>query len=562
MHTDNDSMDTISYPVKGKVQEVLMKRKHLIIVVSCILASLITFLVIGGILSVFSPEEHFLLTPEQKEQYNHNAGTILIEQQYATIAQIQRNREWGEVWPYILLVMVGGIFGGVAYFLLRYTRPVVTIASRQSDGLNAITTIPIIAETTMERQMVAFAPIVRNMALAQGEAQDKAVEMWRLFIGSAQTYRGNPSMSFKTEEPQAITAATVVPGTPTFRALLEEGRIAPGQPLIMGYNEGEPEYHILSDLKALGVGGLQGSGKTLSCAYLMGSAIYAYGAQGYLLDPHSNHPESLTSQLKPLIRDGYITEIPNFEVKKTLLELDMHINSRLNGQEPCAPPLVIMFDELCRIIKTASSEMLKLFIGFLERCTEETRKANVLFCGISPKWTAKNFGNHADIRRCLNSVLVHQMKLSEAKLLLEDQEQKTLLKQIRKPGDCVLVTDFDKPVKVSMPYCMRSDFEFLAQRLSTPQYQEESVCVPESPLQEETLLEPGAITQTIRELVADTSYHLQDIYDEIFTLDDMRFETFRKKYQQPKERPWKLEEQQRLSERLPYLIKKDDVIVL
>ena len=536
-----------------------MRRIHLIIMVSCILISGIVFLSVWGILSIFT-ENDMSLTPEQKIQYNKNAGTILIEKQYAAIAHIRRDREWGEAWPYILLVMISGIFGSMIYFLLRYTRPVVTIATQQSDGLNAVTTIPIIAETTMERQMVAFAPIVRNIALAQGEAQEKAVEMWQAFIGSVQTRRGNPLIDFKTEKPQAITAATVIPGTPTFRTLLEEEKIAPGQPLIMGYNEGEPEHRTLNALKALGVGGLQGSGKTLSCAYLMGSAIYAYRAKGYLLDPHSNHPESLTAQLQPLIRDGYITSISNFELKKTLLDLDMLINQRLNNQEPCQPPLVIMFDELSRIIKTASPDMLKLFVDFLGRCTEETRKANVLFCGISPKWTARNFGNHADIRRCFNSILVHQMRPGEAKLLLEDKEEKVLLKQIKKPGDCVLVTDFDRPVKVSMPYCTRNDFEFLAQRLHTSQ-QEENIYTP-SPLQEETLLEPGAITETIRELVADTSYHLQDVYNEIFTSDDMRFETFRKKYQQPKERPWRIEEQQRLSERLPYLIKKNDVIVL
>jgi len=112
--------------------------------VSCILISGIVFLSVWGILSIFT-ENDMSLTPEQKIQYNKNAGTILIEKQYAAIAHIRRDREWGEAWPYILLVMISGIFGSMIYFLLRYTRPVVTIATQQSDGLNAVTTIPIIA---------------------------------------------------------------------------------------------------------------------------------------------------------------------------------------------------------------------------------------------------------------------------------------------------------------------------------------------------------------------------------------------------------------------------------
>jgi hypothetical protein len=62
----------------------------------------------------------------------------------------------------------------------------------------------------------------------------------------------------------------------------------------------------------------------------------------------------------------------------------------------------------------------------------------------------------------MNSMLIHKTKPSQADLLVEDAHDKNLVKQIHRPGDAILSTDFTTPVLVSMPLCTRKDMEIVA----------------------------------------------------------------------------------------------------
>ena len=76
-----------------------------------------------------------------------------------------------------------------------------------------------------------------------------------------------------------------------------------------------------------------------------------------------------------------------------------------------------VIDELARIAKL---DIFDEILGFIERCTEETRKANITFFGGSPKWTARHFKGRADIRGCMNSML----KYAKAIELMRQREAK------------------------------------------------------------------------------------------------------------------------------------------
>ena len=104
-----------------------------------------------------------------------------------------------------------------------------------------------------------------------------------------------------------------------------------------------------------------------------------------------------------------------------------------------------------------------MLLAFLERCTEETRKANMTFIGSSPKWTARHFNGRADIRRCMNAVLIHKTKPSQADLLMEDAEHKRLVRELEQPGEAVFATDYSEPLRVAMPLCTREDMQTVAQ---------------------------------------------------------------------------------------------------
>jgi hypothetical protein len=263
----------------------------------------------------------------------------------------------------------------------------------------------------------------------------------------------------------ALLDAPILPVTPTFTDLLRTGSIAPEKPLVLGYDrQGQPQCRSLQDLKSVAIAGWQGSGKTLSTGYLVASSILAYGVQAYVIDPHNQHPESLSALLKPLKDTGHVTVVNPFDTPVLLDDLNRTLDRRLAGEEANEPGVLLVIDELARLAKM---ECFDVLVAFLERCTEETRKANITFIGGSHKWTARHFKGRADIRGCMNSMLIHKTKPSQADLLLEDAHDKNLVKHIHRPGEAILVTDYASPVLVSMPFCTRKDMETVAGMVNT-----------------------------------------------------------------------------------------------
>jgi hypothetical protein len=144
-------------------------------------------------------------------------------------------------------------------------------------------------------------------------------------------------------------------------------------------------------------------------------------------------------------------------------QLHQTLDRRLNGQEPSEPGILLVIDELARL---ARMDYFDELVTLLERCTQETRKANITFIGGSHKWTARHFKGRADIRGCMNSMLIHKTKPSQADLLLEDAQDKKLVKHLQQPGDAILVTDYAPPVVVTMPFCSRPDMEIVAEMVA------------------------------------------------------------------------------------------------
>lgn len=258
--------------------------------------------------------------------------------------------------------------------------------------------------------------------------------------------------------------AAALPGvaTPTFADLLHSEQLAPGKPLILGYHYGLPEYRDIHVLKSLAVSGLQGSGKTLSMGYLIASAALCASARVYVVDPHKGHEKGLYQLIQPLERSGRVQFANPFNVAKLIQQLNETLDRRLRGDESSEEGILLVIDELARLAKVECFDEL---ITFLERCTEETRKANITFIGGSQKWTARHFKGRADIRACMNSALVHRTKPSQAELLLEDSEEKRMVKQLKRPGEAILVTDFADARLVQMPFCTRRDMDVVAQKI-------------------------------------------------------------------------------------------------
>jgi Cdc6-like AAA superfamily ATPase len=271
-------------------------------------------------------------------------------------------------------------------------------------------------------------------------------------------------------EPLAALPTTPVKAfaVPTFAMMLSEGLIATGSPMVMGFDSAnQPQLRKPKDIKTMAIAGWQGSGKTLSTAYLLTCAVYQYpDAHVYVVDPHRQHEESLTTLIQPLTGTGRVSLVNPVDVGAFLQEMMATLERRLSDQESSEKPIFIFIDEMAKLARSLPEPHFDLFIDFLAAVTEETRKVNIIFFGISQKWDARNFKNRKDIRASMPSLLVHKCKPSQAELLLEDTQERKLVKGLRLPGECLLATSHDAdPQVVRMPLITPQDILAIATRL-------------------------------------------------------------------------------------------------
>jgi hypothetical protein len=320
-----------------------------------------------------------------------------------------------------------------------------------------------------------MAETVNDLALAEkieATAPEKAFALYERMadrrLHELQALRGvfgHPAGSVQNTSQHALNPAPI--STPTFSELFRRGEIGPGKRLICGFApDGSPQHRNFEDLKAVSVAGWQGSGKTLSMAYLATSLLLIdERTEVYVVDPHFKHPQGLGYILQPLERTGRLHIVNPFDLTPFIADMNTRINKRLADEEPSAAPVVIIFDEFASFAK-ANPEMFKaVLIPFLERCTEEVRKANCLCVIGSTKWGARHFAGRADIRELIPSLLLHKTKASQADLLVEDSKEKKLVKALTLPGQALLSTSHDAdPCVVTIPFIQPADILEVAQQ--------------------------------------------------------------------------------------------------
>ena len=367
---------------------------------------------------------------------------------------------------YTAICLIGAMNISVLILSSGYIRAKVKRASVHTAHIGKHSAIPV-----HYKDIQQFYPIAVNLSLAEIEAStsrahEQAYQISRQMVEDMTNYtrvlagkRGGNMFGSELPDylPLSLPASSL---TLSFAEMLAKGILAPGTPLVMGYSQGQPQFRSFEDLKSLAIAGLQGSGKTMSTAYIIAASVLTQGVYAYVIDPHKNHEEGLYSLIKPLEKTGHVIVINPFDTPTLIRNLSQILDRRLAGEEPGTPGILLVIDELARLAKM---ECFDVLVTFLERCTEETRKANMTFIGGSHKWTARHFKGRADIRGCMNSMLIHKTKPSQADLLLEDAHDKNLVKQIQHPGEAILVTDFDTPIVVSMPLCTYDDMKTVAE---------------------------------------------------------------------------------------------------
>ena len=195
---------------------------------------------------------------------------------------------------------------------------------------------------------------------------------------------------------------------PSFGQLVEQGVIAPGQPLLFGYDEsGQPLTGSFKQLYSAGLGGLKGSGKTWTAVFLA-TQVAIHGGKLLVIDPHAGDDESLTTRLgglKVIAADNTPRAI-----RDTLGIADEYLRARRDQGDPDRSPVLLVADEWTAMLR--HTDMRKLVVPTLATITTEGRKFGVFALLMGQRWTADTADG--TVRSTLTSHYVHRTRRDEA----------------------------------------------------------------------------------------------------------------------------------------------------
>lgn len=202
---------------------------------------------------------------------------------------------------------------------------------------------------------------------------------------------------------------------PSFRELLDAGQVGMDgeglrHPLILGYGEHGPVTGGWKSLYSSGLGGLQGSGKTWTAAFLLAQSAIN-GAQLVICDPHAGDEESLATRLQPLA-PAFLCDIADDEesILHALTLANEEFQRRKEG-DLNRRPLIVAVDEWTSLRRGELAERLPRFV---EDFSTEGRKLNVHIMLLGQRWDKESIG---PFRNTLASAYVHRMRTDEARMM-------------------------------------------------------------------------------------------------------------------------------------------------
>lgn len=271
--------------------------------------------------------------------------------------------------------------------------------------------------------------------------------------------RQNMTTNFALPESQQPALQGTAP-VPTFQQLLISGDIAPGKPMILGYEQGTPRKGSFLDIYSAAIAGESGSGKTATLLFLIGSGLVSEKINFMGIDPHYPHPKSLGYKTKPLWESGLMTMATNKDDSlRVLKEIEKTIDQRLQQIDTDTTPVVLVIDELAFLAKTSLGKPLA---HTMERISTEGRKCAVYLLASSQTWLVARTGESSVVRDTLTSAYVHRIKPKQANLLLQDKDEADKVKKyVKQAGDVLLCPVNDESIICKMPYTTDADMHTL-----------------------------------------------------------------------------------------------------
>jgi hypothetical protein len=285
-----------------------------------------------------------------------------------------------------------------------------------------------------------------------------------------QTFTFSPHLAYRNNTegllPDLGAVARLPAPAPVFRALLDQGTIATGQPLILGADttSGELVEGSFKSLYSTGLGGLQGSGKTWTASFLLAQSALQ-GARLVIVDPQLGDDETLSTRVAGLA-PAFLCDVASApgDILAALRLVDDELKARERGAAQ-RWPVIVAIDEWLSLRRGELGDVLPLLV---ERLATTGRKYNVNAMLLSQRWDKAAAGEG---RNTLTSAYVHRLRPDEARMLtglraaaLPDD---TLLLP---PGVAYLMTTSGELRRVAIPRMVIADIAEVGQRLGGGTY--------------------------------------------------------------------------------------------
>src|SRR5690348_66007 len=218
------------------------------------------------------------------------------------------------------------------------------------------------------------------------------------------------------------------------QALESMGYLKPGAKFVLGVRE-DGTIIEMKGLSSLGIGGRQGTGKTVSMLSLVTQAIPIYNGniKFVVVDPHMNiDPEeeeadnSLAVKLAAL--EPFLMKLPGYEnpvsggkkLVTWLRWLEHEYKERLGTDEKPGKKadcyLVIVIDEFGSLLNDA--QVGPLLINLLVQTNEQARKVRMFALVASPTWKASRMQG-TDLRNSIATFVLHNMPANIAQQIVD-----------------------------------------------------------------------------------------------------------------------------------------------
>lgn len=373
---------------------------------------------------------------------------------------------WLQVLATILVSVLG--LGIVGLFLSRGGIAVVQAAQAPKRRIVTQGPVAVPLEQVLSGQA---APLLGEIA-----AGHYAAELARAQRGGTPhtiTTTHNPTSHYQHQ----ITGNTVPAGelpapgpaiftVPSTRALLDQGVIAPGRPLVQGWTAAGPLLGTPEQTFTAAIGGKGRSGKTRTMALIIGQMVLQ-GARLLVIDPHRHKPDSLTNLIAPLVPWCLLPPAQSVaEMQAVIARGEAEMEARRQGQH-LDELLLLIIDEYTLVQRAGAqiewgpkATLASRAAGLIESVATEGGGMNMKGLIGGQNWKGTRAGG-TEVRQMLQSAWVHRSWAEQARYLVPDTELAAQAESLV-PGRAIFVPPDDDPILVGMPLTERADLERIA----------------------------------------------------------------------------------------------------